>query len=423
MFYRFVPRILQLKIIKPKTKNSELQKFRCMKIKMILFLLILLEVQKNETYAQKNTEKNSFPFELYNTLSKEEKGNFVFSPYGISQSLAMVYEGAESKTAEQMQMVLGYPKDKKSVGIFFYKANQYLNSLNDSLNIKITNQMCWQKDYSFLVEYLANINKNYKAKLFFVNFKSNFGRKQAVCKINRDIKKATNGNIKKLIEYNQILPVTKLIVTNAIWFKGDWESSFSKENTSKQLFKNLDKTETEISMMYQKRTFDFYESKKLKAIKLPYKGRKVSLFVIMPRQIDDFFVTEQKFNETMMGKIEKKMKNSEVELTLPKFSTVADFSLEEAFLKLGMERPFSDKANFSGISKENDLKIDKIIHKAIIEVSEEGTEAAAATAVIMVRKAAISSATFFANKPFIYFIKDEQNHILFMGKYVSAKKQ
>lgn len=394
-----------------------------MKTKIILFFLLLFIIQEKDTYAQKDTGKDDFSFNLYKALSKESKENFVFSPYGISQSLAMVYEGAVGKTAEQMQIVLGYPKDKKSVGAFFYKTNKYLNSLNDSLNVNISNQICLQKDYSFLAEYLANINKNYKAKLFLANFKSSFGRKKAVCKINKNIKKSTNGNIKELIEYNQILPTTKLIVTNAIWFKADWQSSFSKENTSIQLFKNLDKTETETPMMYQKKSFDFYEDKKLKAIKLPYKGRKVSLLVIMPQQIDDFFATEKKLSETMISKIEKKMKHREVELTFPKFSSNADFSLKETFLKLGMKRPFSNEANFSGISKNSDLKIDKIIHKANIEVSEEGTEAAAATAVIMIRKAAMISATFFANKPFIYLIKDKQNNILFMGKYVSAKKE
>lgn len=394
-----------------------------MKSKIILLFFLFFMIQKNESYAQKDSGKDNLSFKLYKALSKESKGNFIFSPYGINQSLSMVYEGAKNKTAVQMQTVLNYPKDKKSIGNFFCKTNEYLNSLNDSLNLKITNQMCLQKDYPFLENYLTSIHKNYKAKLFLANFKSSFGRKKAVCKINKDIKKATNGNIKKLIEYSQILPTTKLIITNAIWFKADWQSSFSKENTSIQLFKNLDKTETEAPMMYQKKSFDFYEDKKLKAIKLPYKGGKVSLFIIMPKQIHDFLATEQKLNEAMISKIKRKMKHREVELTLPKFSTEADFDLKETFLKLGMELPFSNAADFSGMCKDNDLRIDKIIHKATIDVSEEGTEAAAATAVIMIRKTAMIGATFFANKPFVYLVKDKKNNILFMGKYVSAKKE
>lgn len=386
-----------------------------------IFIALLLTICVFVIKAQQ-TDNNNFAFELYKKLSENNSNNIVFSPYSISQSLAMVYCGAEGNNRYQMQKVMGFDADAKKTNEFFGKTNKKLTILSDTVSLLISNQLLIQKDYTFLSDYLLQMKNKYQAKMFFVNFKSQIGIKKAVCKVNKSVKKHTRGNIKQLINKSKVSELTKLIITNAIWFDAEWKYAFEKENTTNKTFNNIDGTKTQLPMMYQKTNFDYYENKTLKAIKIPYKGNKINMLIILPKEVDNFAISEKELCKKNISSIEKNMKLQKVELSIPKFNVSSGFELKKTLMQMGMVEAFNNKADFSLITGNKELKIDKVIHKTIIDVSEKGTEVAAATAVIMIRKSAFVKNVFFADKPFIYIIKDNENNIILVGKFVNAKK-
>lgn len=369
------------------------------------------------------TNTNAFAIELYKTLAQNNSNNLVFSPYSISQAMAMTYEGAANETKVQMQEVLSFPVNENEIGVAFQQMNTSLQQSSDSVNLSIANGLWAQKDYRFQKSFINTSKQNYNAPVRGLDFKKAKTRKKAAKEINKWVSENTDGNIDKLIKANDLNKLTRMVLTNAIWFKANWAHGFIPEKTKMLAFKNLDGLSVSTEMMQQQANFNYYKGRDFQVIQLPYCSGNLSMVIVLPTEEADFSDVERNLSWKTLSAINSKMVKTEIDLLLPKFKLESELQLKKAFKNMGLTLPFSDSADFSGMTGHKELKIDKVLHKATIDVSETGTEASAATAVVMVRKTAFKPPVkFHANRPFVYYIIDqESDQLLFLGHFVQAK--
>jgi len=405
-------------------------------MKLIKYLLIgIVSATMVSTFAFANTNNdivstvknnNTFGFDLYQKL-KKEKGNLFFSPYSISTALTMTYTGARGQTEIEMAKVLHFSLGQKSPHNSLSKLQSYLNTIQNSGDVKlsIANSLWLQEGYPVLDAFIDLNKKSYGASLNFVDFK--IKTEDARKAINTWTENKTEYKIKELIKPNVIDARTRLVLCNAIYFKGNWLRQFDKKRTMSEDFHISSRRTIKVPMMSQKSRTTFKDFGNFSAIKLPYKGDSLSMIIFLPKEIDGLKYLEKDLTgDNVANWIDKlsNSKKSEIYIKLPKFKATCEFELSKKLAQMGMPSPFSNHADFSGINGKTDLKISKVIHKAFISVDEEGTEAAAATAVIMARKHIPSKClTFTANHPFVYLISDSKTgSILFMGRVVNSVK-
>ena len=377
---------------------------------------------------------NQFAFDLYSKLSESDKGNVFFSPYSISTALAMVYEGAKGKTAEEMGAVLHFPIDNTDtigninvnpeIRSSFAKIYNQINKEDKEYKLYTANALWAQKDYVFLDDYLNTVEKYYGGKttnLDFVNENSD-----AVKTINGWIEDQTNDRIKGMIP--SLSPLTKLVLTNAIYFKGQWLHEFKKKNTNDMDFKITPDNTVTASMMYyydDDVSFNYAETDELQVLELPYKGEELSMLIFLPKE-NDIMQLETSFNIKKLNEMKSKLNKEDVIIYLPKFTFKTKYSLPETLTSLGMKNAFvPDAADFSGMDGTKKLFISDVIHQAFVEVNEEGTEAAAATAIMMEMKSMQNKqpVIFRADHPFMFIIQEKSTGtILFMGKVIEPTK-
>lgn len=368
---------------------------------------------------------NEFAISLYKKIGDEGK-NIIFSPYSISSALAVTYAGAKGNTAREMAEILWFPEDQESfhTGYKTFTDSIQLTGIEKGTELRIANALWVQDDYKLRQDFLELADSCYKAKAENVNFKKPEELELTREKINRWIEKITNDKIHDLIPRGMLKEVTRLVITNAIWFNGNWMNPFDKSNTSSSLFNISREFTVTTDFMHQKSHAGYYEDEEVQALELAYKGNKKSMVIILPKETDGWKLVGRVLTSDRLSIISREMVDKEVEMAIPKFTYESQFNLKETLVLMGMKEPFSDDADFSGMTGANDLKIDEVIHKAFIEVNESGTEAAAATAVIMVLKSALEeeSIRFNANHPFIYFIMDKTTGgIIFMGRFVNPE--
>lgn len=362
-------------------------------------------------------ENTTFAFNLYGKLTKKNPNkNILFSPFSISAAMAMTYAGARNNTEKQIEEVLQF-SSQKELHANFSKLNTQLKNNTDSITLGIANGLWAQKGYTFIPEYFELIKTNYNTPLKNVNFKKKRCRKKAIKNINTWVEEKTDKQILQLIEPSDLTKETRLVLVNAINFYGEWMDSFKKEKTKMQIFKTLE-SEQKVEFMSQKNDYYYYNDDLISAIQIPYKGNKQSMIIILPLKDNGIIELEKTCDSYYLKNILSDMQKVSVELSIPKFTTESSAELKQTFEKMGMIDAFTKAADFTGMTEKNDLKIDKVIHKAKIEISEKGTKAAAATAVIIIRKTAYIPPTVFnANHPFIYLIRDNNTGtILFMGR-------
>ncbi|MBN1766096.1 MAG: serpin family protein, partial [Sedimentisphaerales bacterium] len=215
--------------------------------------------------------------------------------------------------------------------------------------------------------------------------------------------------------------LTRLVLTNAIYFKGDWASQFKEEDTKPAPFHITRQDQTQVDLMYQKGDFKYAEDDYKQILELPYKGEELSMFVILPKEIEGLNTIDKFLTPRILDEWTRKMYPREIRLYLPKFKMTSEFTLNQVLKEMGMPNAFSNKADFSGMDGTQGLYITAVLHKAFVEVNEEGTEAAAATAVVMGLKAMPARPPVFrADHPFIYLIRDNQTgSILFLGRMMN----
>ncbi|MBR9691639.1 serpin family protein [Candidatus Woesearchaeota archaeon] len=374
---------------------------------------------------------NQFAFDLYKELNQE--GNAFFSPYSISSALAMTYEGAKGDTAKEIADVFHFP-DNNILRPNFAAIYNNINEANKAYELKTGNALWVQQDYPFLQDYTSKVENYYGGKAVNVDFIKETEKSRQT--INSFIEEQTNNKIKDLIPSGVLGPLTRLVLTNAIYFKGTWEWEFDKSDTREHDFKITPENTVKVPMMYMdpdKARLNYADMGNLQILELPYKGEKISMLILLPKQgkeydyetheiiTYDYTLGDIELSSEKLDEYKSKMQETKMDsIYLPKFKFETKYFMKETLEQMGMPTAFkSGQADFSGMDGSNDLYIGNVIHQAYVKVDEKGTEAAAATAVVMELTAAMPTNIFRADHPFIFLIQEKgTGNILFMGKVV-----
>jgi len=388
----------------------------------ILFLLILsFSFSMDNNTAIISASNNAFGIDLYKKLITEERGNIFISPYSISSALAMTYAGARGNTEKQMAKVLYFNLPQEDIHKAFSSLNAYFNRPNKSYQLAIANSLWGQANYPFQKEFINLLNKYYEAGFNEVDFVNEENREKARLTINKWIEDKTNNKIKELIHPEDISALTRLILVNAIYFKGKWQNQFDIKETRDMPFNLENKKKVNVPMMHQEGKFNYTEDEKVQVLELPYSENELSMVIFLPKESISLSDFEKELSIERVNKLLSNLSQEKVDVYIPKFKMEKRYILNKMLIDLGMSDAFDMMlADFSGMTGSKDLYISKVIHQSFIEVNEEGTEAAAATAVIMSGKSiAPMIIEFKADRPFLFIIRDiKTNTILFIGRFV-----
>jgi len=366
---------------------------------------------------------NQFAFDLYPALKNKEE-NIFFSPYSLSTAMAMTYEGARGQTAEEIRQVFHYPEDIEILRRGYAEIINQINKKDKKYELHTANALWAQQNYPFSPEYFKTVEKYYGGKVTNIDFVRDTENSRLT--INKWVEEQTNNRIKDLIPQGVITPLTRLVLTNAIYFKGNWETQFPKGNTKEAEFRASVDKKVRVPMMFiGGRKFNYAENEALQLLELPYAGNELSMLILLPR--NELSEVEPYLKADKIQDLMKDMRQEEVDVYLPRFKFETKYLMggEKGILgRMGMPTAFSEmRADFSGMTGKPDLYITEVVHQAFVEVNEEGTEAAAATGVIMGVKAVLIKKVFRADHPFIFFILEKRTGtILFFGRVIDPTK-
>ncbi len=362
----------------------------------------------------------AFALDIYGQL-REQPGNLFFSPYSISTALAMTTAGARGQTAKEMAKVLRLPAKPHAA---FGQLQAQVNAVQGKGKVRLTvaNALFPHESYRFKPAYLEQVTGQYAAGVEPLNFSQD--SEGARTHINQWVEKRTNDKIKDLIKPGMLDASTRMVLVNAIHFKGDWSSQFKPRFTREQDFRVSAKQSVKTPMMYQTTQAGYTQTADLQLLELPYTGNDVSMCILLPRKVDGLAALEAKLNAKQLSQLTSQARPMKVRVTLPKFKMTSEFRLRSVLEKLGMKLAFkSGAADFSGMDGTRDLYVYDVVHKAFVDVNEEGTEAAAATGVIIKTRSAPLYPTFRADRPFLFLIRDKTtDSILFLGRYAKPVK-
>lgn len=364
-----------------------------------------------QTVSEISGGNNEFAFNLYSQLADDGGKNVFFSPWSVYTALTMAYEGARGQTADEMKSVLHIPESDEVRRPSFARIHDLLNEDNE-ITLESANALWAQENYPFLDSYVNTIKEYYGGEVTNLDFAGNpSGTRES---INDWVSEKTRGKIEDLL--GPIDPLTKLILTNAVYFNGNWVKRFPEEETREENFWIGPGEAVKVPMMSMNGAvnFDYAETEDLKALKLPYDGKKLSMLILLPKTKFGLDNLEKSIDTELLENIRGKLDNREVVVHIPKFELKIKYNLEDPLKQLGMNRAFSmERANFSGMTSEEPFFLLSAVHEAYVKVDEKGTEAAAATAV----SAGIGVIPRFrADRPFMFLIQHEETGvILFMG--------
>ena len=375
-----------------------------------------------DAIAEGNT---AFALDLYGKL-KAEDGNLFFSPYSISTALAMTYAGARGDTRTQMATALHFPAADLDVPAIdvnaaFLDLQTHIQKIGEAGNVRleVANSLWPHKTYPFLPEYLALTKKYYGVSITPLDYTQ---PEAARVTINNWVEDKTQKKITNLIPSGALDPLTRLVLVNAIYFKGNWASQFLASQTEDAPFYMMPKHQVSVRMMKQKMVFRYAEFDTLQVIEVPYVRNELSMLVLLPKNGTTLAQLEKDFSASNLKKW-RTMSYHEVRLFLPKFKmTWQSSSLNSAMQSLGIRDAFVDgKADFSGLDGSKYFYIGGIIHKAFVDVNEDGTEAAAASSIAFgVESRPPPPPVFRADHPFLFVIQENRTgSILFMGRVVN----
>ena len=363
-------------------------------------------------------DNTAFALQLYGKLHSQD-GNLAFSPYSISSALAMTCAGARGETAQQMEQVLHFDQSQADLSPLLHQLDKALKSAKGGNELNIANSIWPQKKYPFQEDFLNLLKQDYGATLTPMDYEHN--AEQARATINRWVDGQTRHKISEIIGPGVLDDMTRMVLVNAIYFKGTWATPFPKDATSSDRFYPKPETHISVPFMHVSDTFRYGEDGQLQLISLPYKGDKLEMLILLPRDRDGIGQLENDLNTTNLSWWMSTMGVEQVDVALPKFKITSEFGLAETLRAMGMEDAFNPtNADFSGMDGQlHWLYISAVLHKAYVDVYEKGTEAAAATAVMM-EAAGIPPAPnmqFRADHPFIFMIRDSTTgSILFLGR-------
>lgn len=361
----------------------------------------------NNLFAQSLTR-------LYIRSKEQANKNIFFSPFSISSALGMTGEGARGETQNQILGVFHLSKVEKIRQYSALGLQEVLNNHESSYKLHTSNSLWIRQGDELNPAFMTAAQDFYRANVTFLDFKDAFKSSKT---INDYVAQKTENRIKNLVSPGMINANTKLILTNTIYFKADWKWEFNAAKTYEQNFTTSDGTAKKVDMMHQQRFFNYFEDESFQALEMEYQNSEMSMIAVLPKSTDQNAIAAIDLKKTM----DIAFKNEEVNVSFPKFKIETSYSLKQDLSQLGMPLAFLN-ADFSGISGQNDIKISAVVHKAFVEVGEKGTEAAAATAVIMEEITSVAPITvnpvkvFKADRPFIFMIRhNASGAILFMG--------
>jgi serpin B len=368
---------------------------------------------------------SAFAFNLYQIL-RQKGANLFYSPYSISEALAMTYAGARGDTEKDMAEALNFNLSQARLHPAFNSLDLQLKQRgegakgkdDEGFRLHIVNAIWGQKDFEFLTSFLDVLGQNYGAGLRILDFITETEESRII--INKWVSDQTEEKIKDLVPPGAIDQLTRLVLTNAIYFNAAWQYPFEEDATSDGLFHLLSGNDVTVPMMRQTESFRYSEGDDYQAVELPYDGQELSMVILLPKagQFDTF---EKRLDAELVKAIIDKLEANQVALTMPKFEYESSFGLKEALSTLGMEVAFTTNADLSGMNGKRDLLIQDVLHKAFVSVDEAGTEAAAATAVIVGLTAVPPEPiTVTIDRPFIFFIRDiPTDSIIFVGRVLN----
>jgi serine protease inhibitor len=371
------------------------------------------------------TSSNQFAVDLYAKLAAESDKNLFFSPESISSALSMTYVGARGDTATEMGKVLHLDSAGENIAAAQAALNKQLNDggKGGDYQLAIANRLWGAEGHHFLEKYLKTLRDDYSADLEQLDFKANAEKARKT--INDWVEKATQGKIQDLIPEGMVDATTKLVLTNAVYFKGKWSKPFNADATQKAPFYLPSGEQADVALMHSKQErrvgkFDLAGQGQVQVLELPYEGDQLSMVILLPEAKDGLAALEKQLSMENLKQWMTKIRGGDVNVWLPKFKMSSEFQLRDVLAELGMPEAFSGKADFSGMDGERDLLISAVVHKAYVDVNEEGTEAAAATGVgmrVMARPINPQVVEFRADHPFLFLIRSMKTGcILFMGR-------
>ncbi|XP_071010652.1 leukocyte elastase inhibitor-like isoform X4 [Oncorhynchus clarkii lewisi] len=388
------------------------------------------EKQKDQSSAMASlsSSNTAFALELYHTLGQTNTGNIFISPFSISSALAMVYLGAKRDTAAQMAKALSF-NFTKDIHTDFQTLNADINSPSATYILKLANRLYGEKTCNFLTEFLESTQKFYRADMKAVDFLG--AAEETRGQINSWVEQQTENKIKDLLKQGTVSGLTRLALVNAIYFKGNWLNRFDQKDTKEMTFKINQSESKPVQMMHQikKFPFNYVPDYNLQIVELPYVDEELSMFVLLPEEATDGSDPLVKLeSELTMEKLDEWTTRSNMDtgtdiiVYLPKFKLEEDYELNDPLVQMGMKDVFvGGMADLSGMNGKGGLFLSTVAHKAFVEVNEEGTEAAAATAG-MIAFCMFREEHFTADHPFLFFIRhNKTKSILFLGRFSSPQ--
>jgi serpin B len=368
----------------------------------------------------------AFSLDLYKTLSSNENGNIFISPLSITEVMAMAYAGASEDTAKAIAQTLHLEGDSDTALKNLSSLNDYLikSALNaDGITLSLNSSLWLQKGTNFLDSFLSALGEAFQSSVFQVDFKEDGEKARTL--VNDWASKATSGKIENLLS-EPLSDLTRLILLNAVYFKGNWLDAFSPDLSFDGDF-NLGTETVTTAYMHRKGRYAYFESDGTQILEIPYTGENISLLAILPKEGEaELKKLEESLSLDLLTAYVEGLTSQQVDVSYPKYTiTWGTVPLKNIFSKLGLVVPFSDTADFSGITGDKDLKISEVYHQAFVDVNEEGTEAAAASSVQFVTRSVYAPnpvPVFFANRPFIFFIWEKNTKsALFLGRVVDPR--
>jgi serpin B len=366
---------------------------------------------------------NAFAADLYGKLAAQP-GNLFCSPHSIHAALALTGGGARGETAAQMARVMGWNDINDQAHAAYATLFTALNAKPKPgepapHTLSVANALFAQQDFPFRPDYLQLARTQYQAGMFNVDFATR--TEPTRLEINTWVSKQTQNKINDLVAPGVLNSQTRMVLVNAIYFKGSWLTAFPKDATRREPFHVTADKSVDAEMMHLTKRFGYRETAEAQVLELPYRGHQLSMFVLLPKAQDGWPAFEKTVSANLLRDLTARAPAQEVVVSLPRFKMTREFSLADSLGALGMTDAFAaGKADFSGMSDKADLFLQAVMHKAFVEVNEEGTEAAAATGMAMGVTSVMEPkppVVFRADHPFLFVIRHNPTGvILFLGR-------
>jgi len=385
-------------------------------------------IPASESNSDVTLANNRFAADLYRQLATDPASsgsNIFFSSFSISSALAITYEGARGTTADEIRSVFHLPANDTARRLGFATTIDHLNQPDTGYTLKMANALWAEKNYTFLPAYRSTAGTYYSANTTNLDFINQPDTSRLT--INRWVEDKTANKIRDLLPTGSIDPMTRLVITNAVYFKGSWVRQFDANKTRDAEFQVAPGKTVTVKMMQrtdEEAVYSYAVTGDLQRLAMPYthsSGKGLSMIVLLPAT-DNLSAAEQYLDPERLSSLEQSASLQRVDVYIPKFTLETKYQLQPVLSVMGMPAAFSDTADFSGMDGKQDLVISDVIHKAYVDVNEEGTQAAATTAVVVVEAARENPKipVFRSDHPFVFLIQDnDSGTILFTGRVVN----